>query len=182
MRPNYNRSCKNTHRMKWSEITQSCLTLCDPMDSSLYQVPPSIGFSRQEYWSWFPTEDNSVYIKANIWKNWTILRGTFIRAQSLQSCPTLHYPWSIAHQVPLSMGFSRILGFSKPEYWSGLSYPPPGALSDTGIKPTSLALEAQEVHTYIEKLWRKVLEWWIHNSGYYVSFWEGRKTISQGLT
>ena len=31
-----------------------CLTLCDPMDSSLYQVPPSMGFSRQEYWSGLP--------------------------------------------------------------------------------------------------------------------------------
>ena len=30
-----------------SEVAQSCLTLCDPMDCSL----PSMGFSRQEYWS-----------------------------------------------------------------------------------------------------------------------------------
>ena len=35
--------------LKWSEIAQSCLTLCDPMDSSLHQDPPSIGFSRQEW-------------------------------------------------------------------------------------------------------------------------------------
>ena len=34
-----------------SEVAQSCLTLCDPMDSSLHQAPPSMGFSRQEYWS-----------------------------------------------------------------------------------------------------------------------------------
>ena len=39
-----------------SEITQSCLTLCDPVDCS-YQAVPSMGFSRQEYWSGlsFPT-------------------------------------------------------------------------------------------------------------------------------
>jgi len=37
-----------------SEVTQSCPTLCDPMDSSLHQAPPSVGFSRQEYWSGFP--------------------------------------------------------------------------------------------------------------------------------
>ena len=36
--------------MKRSEVTQSCPTFCDPMDSSL-QAPPSMGFSRQEYWS-----------------------------------------------------------------------------------------------------------------------------------
>ena len=37
-----------------SEVAQSCLTLCDPMDSSLHQAPPSMGFSRQEYWSGLP--------------------------------------------------------------------------------------------------------------------------------
>ena len=37
-----------------SEVTQSCPTLCDPMNNSLHQAPPSIGFSRQEYWSGLP--------------------------------------------------------------------------------------------------------------------------------
>ena len=37
-----------------------------------------------------------------------------------------------ARQVPLSMGFSR------PEYWSGLPFPPPGDLPGPGIKHTSL--------------------------------------------
>ena len=32
---------------------QSCPTLCDPRDSS-HQAPPSLGFSRQEYWSGLP--------------------------------------------------------------------------------------------------------------------------------
>ena len=32
---------------------QSCPTLSDPMDHSL-QAPPSVGFSRQEYWSGLP--------------------------------------------------------------------------------------------------------------------------------
>ena len=40
--------------------------------------------------------------------------------------------WIVAHQDPLSMGFSR------QEYWSGLPCPPPGDLPDLGIKPTSL--------------------------------------------
>ena len=37
-----------------NEVVQSCLTLCNPMDSSLHQAPPSMGFSRQEYWSGLP--------------------------------------------------------------------------------------------------------------------------------
>ena len=36
-----------------SEVTQSCPTLSDPMDYSPLG-PPSLGFSRQEYWSGVP--------------------------------------------------------------------------------------------------------------------------------
>ena len=43
-------------------------------------------------------------------------------------------PWTVAHQAPLSMGFSR------QEYWSGLPCPPPEDLPDLGIEPTSPAL------------------------------------------
>jgi len=38
---------------KGSEVAQSCPTLCDPMDCSP-QAPPSMEFSRQEYWSGLP--------------------------------------------------------------------------------------------------------------------------------
>jgi len=41
-------------------------------------------------------------------------------------------PWTVAHQGPLSMEFSR------QDYWSGLPFPTPGHLPDPGIKPTSL--------------------------------------------
>ena len=36
-----------------SEVAQSCLTLCDLMDCTC-QAPPSMGFSRQDYWSGLP--------------------------------------------------------------------------------------------------------------------------------
>ena len=39
--------------VKWSEVAQSCPTLCDPMDCSL-SGSPSMGFSRQECWSGLP--------------------------------------------------------------------------------------------------------------------------------
>ena len=39
---------------KESEVAQSCPTLCDLMGSCLHQAPPSMGFSRQEYWSGLP--------------------------------------------------------------------------------------------------------------------------------
>ena len=34
------------------------------------------------------------------------------------------------------------MGFSRQEYWSGLPFPSPGDLPDTGIEPGSLALQA----------------------------------------
>ena len=37
-----------------SEVAQSCSTLSNPMDAA-YQAPPSMGFSRQEYWSGVPS-------------------------------------------------------------------------------------------------------------------------------
>ena len=47
--------------------------------------------------------------------------------------------WTVAHQAPLSMGLSR------QEYWSGLPFPPPGDLPNLGIKPKSLALQADSL-------------------------------------
>jgi len=43
-------------------------------------------------------------------------------------------PWTVAHQAPLSMGFSR------QGYWSGLPCPSLGDLPDPGIEPVSLTL------------------------------------------
>ena len=40
--------------------------------------------------------------------------------------------WTVAHKAPLSMGFSR------QDYWSGLPFPPPGDLPDSGTEPVSL--------------------------------------------
>ena len=44
-------------------------------------------------------------------------------------CETL---WTLAHQAPVSQGFSR------QEYWSGLPCFPPGDLPNPGIEPVSL--------------------------------------------
>ena len=39
--------------VQFSSVAQSCLTLCDPCTVAC-QAPPSMGFSRQEYWSELP--------------------------------------------------------------------------------------------------------------------------------
>ena len=53
-----------------------------------------------------------------------------------QSCPFFVTPWTIACQIPLSMGFS------KQEYWSRVPFPSPGNLPYPGIKPKSPASPA----------------------------------------
>ena len=40
--------------------------------------------------------------------------------------------WTVTHQAPLSMGFSR------QQYWNGLPCPPPEDLPNPEIEPTSL--------------------------------------------
>ena len=44
--------------------------------------------------------------------------------------------WTVAHQAPLSMGFSW------QESWSRLPFPPPGDLLDPGNEPVSLTSPA----------------------------------------
>ena len=46
-------------------------------------------------------------------------------------------PRTVAHQAPLSMGFSR------QEHWSGLPFPPSGDLPDPGTEPVSPALQVE---------------------------------------
>ena len=60
-------------------------------------------------------------------------------------------PWSVSHQAPLSMGFSR------QEYWSGLPFPSPGDLPHSGIEPGSLAMQPASLPTELPgKVQRKL--------------------------
>ena len=63
-----------------------------------------------------------------------------VHAQSLSRVRLFATVWTVACQAPLSMGFSR------QEYWSGLSWPPPGNLPYPGIEPASPALTGEFFH------------------------------------
>ena len=56
---------------------------------------------------------------------WAVRSGVF---------GSLGAPWTVAHQAPPSLGFSR------EEYWSGVPCPSPGDLPDPGSEPNSPAL------------------------------------------
>ena len=98
---------------------QSCLTLCDPIDSSLPgSSVPGILQARTLEW---------VAISfSNTWK-WKV------KVKSLSHVQLFVTPWTIAYQVPPSMGYSR------QEYWSDLQFP---SLDhpNPGIEPGSPAL------------------------------------------
>ena len=101
---------------------QSCLTLCDPVDSSL-PGSPLPGILQASILEWAASSFSSACI----------------HAKSLQSCPTLCDPMDRAHQAPLCLGFSR------QECWSGLTFLPPGDLPHPGIEPASPVSPALQV-------------------------------------
>ena len=81
---------------------QSCPTLCDPIDGSPPGSPvPGILQARTLEW---------VAISfSNAWKR-------KVKVKSLSRVWLFATPWTLAHQAPPSMGFSR------QEYWSGVPF------------------------------------------------------------
>ena len=66
--------------------TQSCPTLCDPMDCS-HQAPLSMGFSRQENWSGLPFPSPVLWLK-HFENTWRCEAGkTFMNAWISEVCP-----------------------------------------------------------------------------------------------
>ena len=69
--------------------------------------------------------------------------------------------WTVAHEAPLSMGFSR------QEYWTGLSCPPPGDLPDPGIEPASPAAPAMQADSLPLSHLGSLKMWYIYTVAYY---------------
>ena len=62
--------------------------------------------------------------------------GELYEVKKLSRVRLFAIPWTVVYQTSLSMGFSR------QEYWSGLPFPSPWDLSDSGIELRSPALQA----------------------------------------
>ena len=85
-----------------------------------------------------------MYLFTNIWNvdhevhstSSKIKYNLKVKVKSLSRVQLFVTPWTVARQVPPSMGFSR------QEYWSELPFPSPGDLPDPGIEPRSPALQA----------------------------------------
>ena len=90
---------------------QSCLTLCDPIDGSP-QGSPVPGILQARTLEWVAI----AFSNAGKWK---------VKVKSLSLVRLLATPWTVAHQAPPSIWFSR------QEYWSGVSLPSPGGNNST---------------------------------------------------
>ena len=106
-----------------------------------YQAPPSIGFSRQEYWSGLlspspgdlPDPISEIKLGSPTSQADALTSeqpgNHKMKVKSLSCVRLFATPWMVAYKAPQSMGFSR------QEYWSGLPFPSPGDLPNPGIEP-----------------------------------------------
>ena len=87
---------------------------------SLETWPPQDTTSAENAWKFTPTDFVAI-------------------VHSLSRVRLFATPWTLAHQAPLSMGFSR------QEHWSGLPFLPPGDLPDPVIELESWALQTDSL-------------------------------------
>ena len=80
-----------------SEVAQSCPTLATPWTAA-YQAPPSMGFSRQEYWSGVPLPSLQYSILTHIYGIYKdgndnpVCKTVKNKSEVTQSCPTPNDP------------------------------------------------------------------------------------------
>ena len=121
-----------------SEVAQSCPTLSDPMTAA-HQAPPSMGFSRQEYWSGVPLPSPKhlytypyLSLCCVVYSGSLASHGVYVCAKSLQLCPIL------CDAMDYSPPGSSVHGIPQARILEGLPWPPPGDLPDPRIELTSL--------------------------------------------
>ena len=100
---------------------------------------------------------------------WLYLLLWLCSVQSLSHVWLFVTPWTVAHQAPLSMWFSR------QEYWSVLSFPSPGDLPNPGIKTESPALQVDSLQA---ELPGKIL---FKNNMYLIPLLKGIYVLFSGL-
>ena len=134
------RWCQN----KWKVLECSSGPPFSSLSLSL-AVLCSISFFTQSFYlfhhmsldMWYPVSQIGVlilYIGSSVFTS----SQRFIKRMCVFGCSVVSLsvtPWTVAHQAPLSMEFSR------QEHWSRLPFPSPGSLPYPGIKPKSAALQ-----------------------------------------
>ena len=115
-----------------------------------HQTSLAMGFSRQESWSGLPFPSPGDLPDPGIKSPSLALQSDSLPSEpprNVCACVLSHFSCvplfatlrTVAHQAPLSMGFSR------QESWSALPCPPPGDLPNPGIKPLSPVLQTDSL-------------------------------------
>jgi len=95
-------------------------------------------------------------VTSKCWRWWREGSPPALLCVCTRSCPAPATPWTVAHQAPLSVEFSR------QQYWSGLPFPTLGDFPDPGIEPKSLASPALARRIlYLCTIWEAPMQcWW----------------------
>ena len=126
----------------------SCIRLFATPWTAAYQAPPSLGFSRQEYWS--GDIGLACPMCHSLFLCFVYIYPSIYPSVCLSLHPSLHV-CRLSHSVvsssllPHGLQPARLLcprGFSGQEYRSGLLCPPPGDLPNPGVELGSPALQA----------------------------------------
>ena len=125
----------NKARMRLKGKKRGCPAFLIGLHSSQLTVQVTWQVYNYQELHFFP-EKNKANVIDPTWCIWGLNCIMFVQ----HACVLNHFScvqffmtlWTIAHQAPLSMGFSRR------EQWSGLPFPTPGDLPDPGIEPVSL--------------------------------------------
>ena len=123
---------------------RSCPTLCDPVDCG--PPGPSVhGISQARILKWVanpfsrgssrPRDQTLHFLSLPHWQVGSLPLGPpgkpllYSKVKSLSHVRLFATPWTVAHQAPQSMEFSR------QEYWSGLPFPLQGTFPTQGLNP-----------------------------------------------
>ena len=127
------RNCTKEARRKVSEsesgVTQTCLTLCDPVGCRLWNSSiHGIFWATVQEWVTISFSSKCVIFgeKVLLLSHSVVSDSLWLHGLYLTGLP---YPW----------------GFYRQEYWSGLPCPPPGDLPNLGIEPRSPTLQVDSL-------------------------------------
>ena len=124
--------------VQFSSVTHLCPTLCDPMNHSTPGLP--VHHQLPEF------TQTHVHRVSDAIQPSHPLSSPSPPAPNLCSVMSKSFatPWIVAHQAPLSMGFSR------QKYWSGLPFPSPGVFQTQGLNPS--LLRCKQILHYLSRI------------------------------
>ena len=116
--------------------------------TAAYQAPPSMGFSRQEYWSGVPLPSPILYL---------YLLSIFNTAAKVTLSSSKSH-LTLCDPMDSSPPGSSVQGFPRQEYWSELPFPSPGIFT-TQIKPSSPAQQVGSLPlSHLRRLQRNITQ------------------------